>query len=213
MNLFDDFDFSVLDNPEFEESSVREEFIAPLLKALGYKSFGKHKIIREKKFTHPFVKTASQKRELTSYPDYLLEVDGTYRWVLDAKNPNENIESGPNREQAYFYAIHPEINVQFYALCNGRSFILYMIQKTAPIINFNLAELDKHWELLREFLSPDKLARQLEPQRQIHQLQAPPDYENLKPPKELKKVRKWRAKRHFGPHGYFTRQSWDVLQH
>jgi len=35
-NLFKDFDFDVLNSPGFKEDSVREEIIAPLLRALGY---------------------------------------------------------------------------------------------------------------------------------------------------------------------------------
>ena len=33
-----DFDFSLLDNKEFKEDSVREDIIAPLLKELGFES-------------------------------------------------------------------------------------------------------------------------------------------------------------------------------
>ena len=33
-----DFDFSLLDNKDFKEDSVREDIIAPLLKELGFES-------------------------------------------------------------------------------------------------------------------------------------------------------------------------------
>ncbi|MCH7525062.1 MAG: type I restriction enzyme HsdR N-terminal domain-containing protein, partial [Bacteroidetes bacterium] len=124
LQMFTEFDFNILNHPEFEESSVREEFITPILKNLNYKAFGRNRIIREKTITHPFVQIGTGKREITNYPDYLLEINNKYAWVLDAKNPNENIKTGKNKEQAYFYAIHPEIRVEYYALCNGREFIL-----------------------------------------------------------------------------------------
>ncbi len=73
------------------------------------------------------MQTGSGRHKLTSIPDYLLEVFGKYAWVLDAKAPNEDIKTGKNVEQTYFYAIHPEIRVPIYALCNGREFIAFDI--------------------------------------------------------------------------------------
>ena len=110
-SLFQNFDFTALDSDGFKEDSVREELILPILKALGYEAHGENKIHRSKTVTHPFVKVGSKKRELKNYPDYLLEVAGKYAWVLDAKAPNEEIKTGGNVEQTYFYAIHPEIRV------------------------------------------------------------------------------------------------------
>jgi len=122
-NIFSGFDFSLLDSTDFKEDSVREELILPMLKELGYSAQGENKIHRSKSVSHPFVQTGSGKHKLTSIPDYLLEVFGKYTWVLDAKAPNEDIKTGKNVEQTYFYAIHPEIRVSIYALCNGREFI------------------------------------------------------------------------------------------
>ena len=48
VKLYKDFDFSVLDNPDFKEDSVREELIVPLIKNLNYRSTGKNKIIRRR---------------------------------------------------------------------------------------------------------------------------------------------------------------------
>lgn len=213
LNIYSDFDFGILDNPDFEESSVREELISPLLKSLSYKAFGRNKILREKTITHPFVTTGSTKRRLTNYPDYLLEVNGRYAWVLDAKKPTQNIETGLNREQVYFYAIHPEINVQYYALCNGRAFILYQLQKTEPLLHFQLEEVAANWDKLKQFLAPDAFVEQtiLKSNAKVSKPEVF-DYENIKLPREITKVRKQATRRHFGPHGYFTRQSWDVLQ-
>lgn len=115
-DLFGKFDFSLLNSPAFKEDSVREELVVPLLRALGYGVTGTNLIHRSKSVTHPFVKVGTKKRKLKNFPDYLLEVNGKYAWVLDAKKPNEEIKTGERVEQAYFYAIHPEIRVRLYAL-------------------------------------------------------------------------------------------------
>jgi len=75
-NVFSGFDFSLLDSPDFKEDSVREELILPMLKELGYSAQGENKIHRSKSVSHPFVQTGSGKHQLTSVPDYLLEVGG-----------------------------------------------------------------------------------------------------------------------------------------
>jgi hypothetical protein len=36
----EDFDFALLDSPDFKEDAVREEIIHPLLNALGYAASG-----------------------------------------------------------------------------------------------------------------------------------------------------------------------------
>ena len=43
-----DFDFKLLDDPDFKEDSVREEIILPLLKYLGYSASGQNRIVRSK---------------------------------------------------------------------------------------------------------------------------------------------------------------------
>jgi DNA modification methylase len=209
-NLFSDFDFSSLDSPNFKEDSVREDLIMPMLKELGYSSQSENKIIRSKKVRHPFVTVGAKELPLTNFPDYLLEVDGKYAWVIDAKAPNEDIKTGKNVEQAYFYAIHPEIRVPTYALCNGREFIAFDIHGET-LIYFSLSEIEKHWHKLQDLLSPsafDRTQKQIEEKKNEIEF----DYLSRNIPLEIKKVRKQEAKRHFGVNAYFTRQSWDVLQ-
>ena len=162
-NLYQNFDFSLLDSPDFKEDSVREELILPMLKELGYSAQGENKIHRSKSVSHPFVQTGSGKHKLTSIPDYLLEVFGKYAWVLDAKAPNEDIKTGKNVEQTYFYAIHPEIRVPIYALCNGREFILFHISHQKALLYFSLSEIEKHWNELRQLLAPENFAKNSAP--------------------------------------------------
>jgi DNA modification methylase len=213
MTVLKDFHLSILDDPEFEESGVREEIITPILKELHYKAYGRNKIIREKPLSHPFIQTGSSKRNITSYPDYLLQVDSGYKWVLDAKAPNEQIKTGKNVEQAYFYAIHPEIRVEYYGLCNGREFILFHISKANPVLYFTIQDIEQHWAELKKVLAPDAFVEQdilteiVDDEEEAHI-----DYNLIKIPEEIP-VRKQAAKRHFGVHGYFTKQAWNVVQH
>ena len=58
--MFEEFDFSILDNPNFKEDSVREELITPLLNKLGYSVKGKNLIIRSKGLLHPYVYIGSK---------------------------------------------------------------------------------------------------------------------------------------------------------
>ncbi|MDO4881500.1 MAG: DNA methyltransferase [Capnocytophaga sp.] len=212
--LLNNFNFDLLNSPEFKEDAVREELINPILKELGYKAYGHNRILYSKTLPHPFVKIGSQKRPILIIPDYLLEVDNAYTWVLDAKSPSENILSGEHVEQVYSYAIHPDINVQVFALCNGREFVVFERDKKEPLLYFPLSELDKHWEALENLLSPDRFTeKKINVEKPITNQYAHFSYVDLALPKPLTKVRKRATKRHFGVHGYFTKQSWDIVRH
>jgi len=125
--IFGDFDFSCTEDPEFKEDAVREDIIAPLLRKVGWAANGPNRIIRSRPLIHPYVMFGSQKRKISTIPDYLLEVDGKICFVLDAKSPNAEITSGGNVAQAYSYAIHPEVRAWNYGLCNGKALALFDI--------------------------------------------------------------------------------------
>lgn len=210
--LFPNFDFSLLDSPDFKEDSVREELILPILKSLGYSATGVNKIHRSKTVSHPFVQTGSGRHQLTSIPDYLFEAAGKYAWVLDAKAPTEEIKTGKNVEQTYFYAIHPDIRVDYYALCNGREFILFHISQAQAVLYFSLSEIEKHWEALKQALAPERFVSNFTPPRNIHSTKQEFDYLSRRPLDEIKSIQKQSSKRHFGVHGYFTKQAFQILQ-
>lgn len=153
--MFDDFDFELLSSNEFKEDSVREELILPIIKALGYKVSGDSRVIRSKTLTHPFVSIGSQSRKISIVPDYVFLSDNRPYWILDAKAPNENIKKSKHVEQAYSYAIHPEIRAEMYALCNGNEFALYSTREINPILSFSLKDIKKHWEKIFRILNPD----------------------------------------------------------
>ncbi len=210
-----DFDFALLDSRSFKEDSVREEIILPLLNALGYAASGPNRIIRSKGLEHPFLTVGSKKRPITLIPDYLLTVDGNFTFVLDAKAPDEEIKTGHNVEQVYSYAVHPEIRVELFALCNGREFILFDVHQKEPVLYLHLSEIQHYWDDLVKHLAPVKAATQL-PKRLRNvsgSAKATFDYLAIVPPLEITSFQKQTAKRHFGVHGYFTKQVWSVVQH
>lgn len=145
VDLFRAFDFRLLDDPEFREDSVREELVVPLLAALGYSASPPHRIIRSRQLQHPFVYIGTVAKPITIIPDYLLQRDGENAWILDAKSPKENIHTGKNVEQAYSYAIHKDIRVPLYALCNGRRLVVFDVSSWPAILDVSLPEVVAEW--------------------------------------------------------------------
>lgn len=153
--MFESFDFSVLQDPEFKEDAVREEIILPLIKNLGYALTGNSKIVRSKSLVHPYVAIGSKQRKVSIVPDYVFYSDNKPYWILDAKSPTEDIIKSKHVEQAFSYAIHPEIRAELYALCNGREFALFEIRKFEPILHFKLENIAENWNALFRILNPE----------------------------------------------------------
>ncbi|MCZ2299547.1 MAG: type I restriction enzyme HsdR N-terminal domain-containing protein, partial [Chitinophagales bacterium] len=211
--LFGNLDFRTLtQNPDFKEDSVREVIILPILKELGY---SQENIVRSKTLQHPFLKTGSKKRPINLIPDYALKVENNFAWVLDAKAPNQKIINDDNVEQVYCYATHPEIRSNYFALCNGLEFSVFRTNDTEkPILFFQIDEIEHHWEDIKLFLSPSSFQVGKTLTYDTTNATAKPtgfDYAT-RPLLEEIEVKKRAAKRHFGVHGYFTKQTWNVVQ-
>lgn len=200
-------------NPELKEDTVRERIILPLLYLLGYNEDGS--IVRSKTLEHPFLKVGSNKKiPIKLIPDYLLKISGSYACVLDAKSPNQSVNDENHIEQVYSYATHPEVRSTYFALCNGIELAIYRTNSSnVPILLFNIEEIDVFWEKLRSLISVSSFQQGKEANyyRQDNTSNvAKIDYLNRKLLPTLP-VRKNAAKRHFGVHGYFTKQSWNVV--
>ena len=61
---------------------------------------------------------------------------------------------GKNVEQCYSYAIHGDIRVPYYGLCNGRQISIFQIQKYEPIAIIDIKDLTTNWNLIERLLSP-----------------------------------------------------------
>ncbi|MBM2815961.1 MAG: methylase [Ignavibacteria bacterium] len=211
--LFGNFDIkSIKVSPGFKEDSVREVIIMPILSKLG---FDNNSIERSKSLAHPFIKIGSKKRPINLIPDYILKVENHYVWVLDAKSPNEKIINSENIEQVFSYSTHPEIRTNYFALCNGTEFAVFRTSGTnEPVLYFPIDEIEYYWEKLSNLLSINSfhtgktiVYEEKENNSIIHNEN---DY-LIRPFLKEIPVKKQAAKRHFGVHGYFTKQSWNVV--
>lgn len=211
--LFGDLNFkTILNDPSFKEDSVREVIILPILKELGYTQ---KNIVRSKNLSHPFIKVGSKKRQIILVPDYSLKVENTFAWVLDAKAPNEKVKDSDNIEQVYSYASHSEIRSVYFALCNGIEFSLYRRESTGqPILYFSIDEIEHYWPKLQMYLSPGsfQVGKNFVYEKSEEYMRSKDGFDYAtRPLLEEIPVRKQQAKRHFGVHGYFTKQSWNVV--
>ncbi|MBN1769304.1 MAG: type I restriction enzyme HsdR N-terminal domain-containing protein [Prolixibacteraceae bacterium] len=153
-NVLEGFDFRLLNDPEFKEDSVREEIIVPIIKGLGYSSQKPNKIVRSRNLLHPFVSIGSKRKNIYMVPDYLFEVNDKPAWILDAKSPTEKLANSKHVEQAYSYAIHSEVRVRFFALCNGFEFVLYDVSENEPVLQIPTYSLPVYWDSLKKILAP-----------------------------------------------------------
>lgn len=156
-NPIQEFDLSVLDDNEFNEDGVREDIIAPLLKSLGYSVGGPNKLVRSRKLIHPYVAIGSKRKNINIIPDYVLEVGGTPAIIVEAKSPKESLDNSKHAEQAYSYAIHPDIRAQYYILCNGKRFVLYHVNKFKPLLDIKMRVLPHYWNDINLKLSPENV--------------------------------------------------------
>lgn len=152
--MFEDLNFEILNDVNYKEDSVREDIVMPILKKLGYSSSGINKIKRGIPLTHPFVNIGSTQRKINIIPDYILETENGFKWILDAKGPNEKIVKSGNVEQAYSYAINPEVRCSIYALCNGRRLTAYHISEIEPILDIQIESIEKNWREVEIILNP-----------------------------------------------------------
>lgn len=161
-NVLENFNFDLLNHPDFKEDSVREEIIVPIIQNLGYSASQPNQIIRSRNLTHPYVSIGSQRKKIYIIPDYIFEINGKPGWILDAKSPSESTINSVHVEQAYSYAINSEVRVNYFALCNGIYFTLYNISKNEPLLHFPIRAIPGYWSQIKEFLSPDNIFKNAE---------------------------------------------------
>jgi hypothetical protein len=149
---------------KFNETDVREEIIAPLLRLLGYRSGSQNDVIREQPLRYPFLtigrKNPNKDPKLRGKADYILEIQNRLRWVLEAKPP-EPIRTD-DIEQAWTYASHPEIRAIFFALCNGRTWTVYRTiegPNAPPVMALTYEQLQTEPQRLANLLGPEALIR------------------------------------------------------
>lgn len=165
--MFDHFDEALFNDPNFKEDSVREVIIVPMLRRLGYHPSGDQTVTRSRSLVQPFIYVGTRQHPVTIIPDYTLNYKGRPVAVLDAKSPVESVASAANVQQAYSYAIHPEIRTKNFALCNGRHLVVYSADSLIPLLDLPFEKFESHWEEIERYLAPKYLLqpelRQLKP--------------------------------------------------
>jgi hypothetical protein len=156
--MFSNLQQTSFDDPDFKEDSVRELVVVPILSRLGYLPHGDARVVRSKTLKQPFIRMGTRNHPVTIIPDYTLVVKEKPALVLDAKGPNESVLDSMHVQQAYSYAVHPEIRCREFALCNGRELALYSTDKAEPLLHLRFEEFELRWDEIDRFLSPGYLA-------------------------------------------------------
>lgn len=149
---------TTFDDPEFKEDSVRELVIAPILGRLGYMPSGSVRVIRSKSLKHPFIRVGTRNHPVTTIPDYTFYVEDQPRFVLDAKSPTEGVLAEDHIQQAYSYAIHPEVRCGEFGLCNGRELAIFDTTKGDPLLHLKFEEFESRWPEIEKHLAAKYLA-------------------------------------------------------
>lgn len=147
----------------FNETDVREVVLAPLIRSLGYRSGSEHNVVREQSLRYPreFLGRKNAKKDpiLRGKADYILEAGSKVRWVIEAKSPDVEIDFD-SVEQAYTYANHPEIRAIYFALCNGKRFIVFQTNlgsEADSLLDLTFEELQDKRQVIENLLSPHSI--------------------------------------------------------
>lgn len=103
-------------------------------------------------------KKGSKDRPLRGEADYILDVDGRLRWVIEAKKPGPITDD--DREQAYSYAMHPEVRAILFAVMTGTHFeVFHTFDKPekGPILAWKAEDTSDYFQRLFNVVSPDAL--------------------------------------------------------
>lgn len=144
------------------EQDVRETIIRPLLHALGYRQGTEADIITEYRLTYDaFFLGHKSKRDpiLRGDADYVCQVVGTTRWIVEAKPPTRPI-SQRDVQQAFSYAAHPDVAAPLFLVTNGREFRLYQTQFLGrPALEWTLDDMAQRMDEIGSVLSPEAIRR------------------------------------------------------
>ena len=156
--------FEPIDFTQLNETDVREEILAPLLRQLGYRSGTSNNIIREQTLRYPRRSLGRKKPnadpELRGKADYICEVDRRIRWTIEAKSPGGGI-TDDDVEQAFTYANHPEVHGVYFCLCNGLEFRIYRTVEgpESRVLTISYGEINQKYDVLENVLSPSAIIR------------------------------------------------------
>lgn len=150
---------------EMNEADVREEVIAPLIRRLGYRTGTDNNVIREQLLRYEFVflgrKDPGKDPQVRGKADYILEAEKRVRWVIEAKAPQVEIDRTVV-EQAWSYANHPEVCAVYFAICNGKLFMVYRTSdgpQPQAMLRLSNSEMEAKYQAIASLLEPASLIR------------------------------------------------------
>lgn len=115
----------LIKKPYHTEDDVREEFITPLLKILGY---GPEEI---KRGTPLKTKSMDGSKSVAyKIPDYIIEIEGKPEFVIEAKSPTRKNFTPTDIKQAHSYAVDREVNVKYFIISNAYITAVYDTEDT-----------------------------------------------------------------------------------
>jgi hypothetical protein len=158
--------FQPMNFERMNEADIRGEILDPLLRRLGYQSGTQFNIVRERTLRYPQKQLGRRKRSdppITGRPDYILEIRGIDRWIVEAKSPASDI-TADDVYQAFSYAFLPEIAAGFFVLSNGRRLQAYKTVNgpdVAPVLDLAYEDLEASFQTLSNILGPESFKRAL----------------------------------------------------
>lgn len=142
------------------EASVEQFFVNRLISALDYTD----NQVRPKQSLDELM--VNQGRSRKRYrPDYALEIDGTVRWVIEAKAASESLEPFVGQAASYCHqlnASHRDGNpVTHFLMTNGLTTELYEWDRQDPVLRMSFTDFDEvnpKWKKLKETLRSDSFS-------------------------------------------------------
>ena len=156
--MFPGINSTSFESTEFKEDSVGELIIAPMIAKLGYLPTGSTRVIRSKTLRNPFIRVGTRNHPVTTIPDYTFVVDDKPLLVLDAKAPNQGVLDTAHIQQAYSYAIHPEVRCDEFGLCNGKELAIFSVAQERPLLHLSFDKFESEWSEIERFLEPRYLS-------------------------------------------------------
>ena len=151
------------DFTEWNESDIREDFIAPLLKILGYAKNTLNNIIREEslRLTKPYQRIGRQRVDIDYIPTFKLKSF----WIIEAKSGKTREMDFGDFSQAYLYANHPEVKSYYLVLINGWEIRIYDAKASTgwkdTLLVCNQGNCNTTFIQLKEYLSSNNIIQTL----------------------------------------------------
>jgi len=141
------------------EDDVREEFVTPLLRLLGYEH-SRGEVHRASKLRVPYYKAGTTRRTYI-VPDYVAGVGQVCLLAIDAKAPGESaldslavVKSAEYVSQVHSYAAHREVQAARFIVSNGHYTAVY----DTAAMNFDPICLVSQEHLTRRFAELEAVA-------------------------------------------------------